>query len=189
MTLLEKWDIQQARWYISNRKCLMIIRGSISDGIRMAIPECATATEYLAMVKSQFTDSSQAYAATLSEQLMTKKYAGGGIREYILEMSHMANKLKTMSMPLPDPFIVKLVSKSIPKNFSTFHVNQNTQPENRNVEKPFTMCSQKVDRLKAANGGELVFHDQQKNKNYQKNKKLFPSSINQKEFDKCVTIR
>jgi len=58
MTLLEKWDIQQARWYISNRKCLMIIRGSISDGIRMAIPECATATEYLAMVKSQFTDSS-----------------------------------------------------------------------------------------------------------------------------------
>ena len=34
-----KWEIQQARWNISNRKCLMIIRGSISDGIRMAIPE------------------------------------------------------------------------------------------------------------------------------------------------------
>ena len=34
-----KWDIQQARWNISNRKCLMIFRGSISDGIRMAIPE------------------------------------------------------------------------------------------------------------------------------------------------------
>ena len=51
-----KWDIQQARWNISNCKCLMIIRGSISDGIRMAISECATATEYLAMVKSQFQD-------------------------------------------------------------------------------------------------------------------------------------
>ena len=34
-----KWKIQQARWNISNRKCLMIIRGSISDGIRMAILE------------------------------------------------------------------------------------------------------------------------------------------------------
>ena len=53
-----KWEIQQARWNISNRKCLMIFRGSISDGIRMAIPEWATATEYLAMVKSQLTDSS-----------------------------------------------------------------------------------------------------------------------------------
>jgi len=31
----------------------MIIRGSISDGIRMAIPECATTAEYLAVVKSQ----------------------------------------------------------------------------------------------------------------------------------------
>ena len=94
----------------------------------MAIPECATATEYLAMVKSQF---------------MTKKYAGGGIREYILEMSHMANKLKTMNMSLSDPFVIQLVFKSIPKDFLTFHVNYNTQPGNRNVEKLFTMCSQK----------------------------------------------
>ena len=34
-----KWEIQQARWNISNRKCLMIIRSSILDDIRMAIPE------------------------------------------------------------------------------------------------------------------------------------------------------
>ena len=54
---------------------------------------------------------------------MIKIYAGGRIREYILEMSHMANKLKTMNMPLSDPFIVQLVFKSIPKDFSTFHVN------------------------------------------------------------------
>ena len=47
-----KWNIQQARWNISNRKCLMIIKGSILDGIRMAIPEWATTTEYLAIVKS-----------------------------------------------------------------------------------------------------------------------------------------
>jgi len=54
---------------------------------------------------------------------MTKKYAGGGIREYILEMSHMANKLKTMNMPPPDPFVVQLVFKSIPKDFLAFYVN------------------------------------------------------------------
>ena len=47
----------------------------------------------------------------------------------------------------------------------------------------------KRDRLKAANGGEPVFHVQQKNKNYQNNKKLFPPSTNQKEYDKCVMIR
>ena len=101
----------------------------------------------------------------------------------------MANKLKTMNIPLPDPFFVQLVFKSNPKDYSTFYVNQNTQPENRNVEKLFTMCSQKEDRLKTTNEGELVFHVQQKNKNYQNNKKLFSPSTNQKEYDKCVTIR
>jgi len=75
------------------------------------------------MVKSQFTDSSKVLSCHFAEQLMTKKYTGGGIREYILEMSHMTNKLKTVNMPLPDPFIVQLVFKSIPKDFSTFHVN------------------------------------------------------------------
>jgi len=101
----------------------MIIRDSISDDIIMGILECATATEYLAMAKSQFTDSSKVLSCYFAEQLMTKKYTGGGIREHILEMSHMANKFKTVNMPLPDPFIVQLVFKSIPKDFSTFHVN------------------------------------------------------------------
>jgi len=44
------------------------------------------------------------------------------------------------------------------------------------------MCIQEEDRLKATNGGGLVFHVQQKNKNYQNNKKLFPPKTNQKEM-------
>ena len=55
----------------------------------------------------------------------------------------MANKFKTMNMSLPDAFVIQLVFKHISKDFSTFHVNYNTQLENRNVEKLFTMCSQK----------------------------------------------
>ena len=53
----------------------------------------------------------------------------------------------------------------------------------------FTICIEVEERLKAANGGEHVFHVQHKNKNYQNNKKLFPPSTNQKENDKCVMIR
>lgn len=87
------YDIEMASWADSNRKCLMIIKGSISDPIRMAITACPTAAEYLQKIKSQFTGSSKAYAATLAEQLITKKYTGGAIRDHILEMSHMANKL------------------------------------------------------------------------------------------------
>ena len=112
---------------------------------------------------------------------MSKKYTGGGIREHILEISHMANKLKTMDMRLPDPFIVQLAFKSLPKEFATFHVNYNTFSENWDIEKLIAMCVQEEDRVRAVNGGELVFQVQQKKKNYQNNKRPFPPSKNQKE--------
>jgi hypothetical protein len=96
-------------------------------------------------------------------------------------MSHMANKLKTMAMPLPEPFIVQLVFKSLPKEFATFHVNYNTFPENWDIDKLIAMCVQEEDRLRATNGGELVFQVQHKKKNYRNNKRPFPPSKNQKE--------
>jgi len=133
----------------------------------MAITVCPTTAEYLQKIKSQFTGSPKTYAATLAEQLITKKYTGGGIRDHILEMSHMANKLATMDMPLPDLFLVQLVFKSLPKEFATFHVNYNTFPENWDIEKLIAMCAQEEARLENANGGgELVFQVQhQKKKN------------------------
>jgi len=117
----------------------------------------------------------------LTEQLVTKRYTGGGIREHILEMSHIANKLKTMNMPLPEAFVVQLVFKSLPKNFETFNVNYNAQTE----EKLIAMCVQEEDRLKHSHGGQLVFNVQHKkniknNKNYQ-NKRPFPLGRNHSE--------
>ena len=124
-----------------------------------------------------------AYAATLTEQLVTKRYTGGGIREHILEMSHIANKLKTMNMPLPEAFVVRLVFKSLPKDFETFNVNYNAQTEEWNLEKLIAMCVQEEDRLKHSNGGQLVFNVQHKKKNFQnnknyQNKRPFPPSRN-----------
>ena len=50
-----KYDLDRAKWDSSNRKCLMVIKGSIEDPIRGSIPEYTTATEYLNKVESQFT--------------------------------------------------------------------------------------------------------------------------------------
>ena len=47
-----KYDLDRAKWDSSNRKCLMVIKGSIEDPIRGSIPECTTVTEYLKKVES-----------------------------------------------------------------------------------------------------------------------------------------
>ena len=145
-TASTRFDIERAQWRASNRKCLMIIKGSISDAIRMLITYCPMASEYLAKVKSQFTGSSKASAATLAKQLMTKKYTDGpgGIRDHILQMSHMANKLKTMDMPLPESFLVQLIFKSLPKEFATFHVNFTTSTQCPEKLGEFSSCKRSV---------------------------------------------
>ena len=66
------YDLDRAKWDSSNRKCLMVIKGSIEGPIRGSIPECTTATKYLKKVESQFTGSSKAYASTLIKKLVNE---------------------------------------------------------------------------------------------------------------------
>jgi hypothetical protein len=57
--LVMKYDLDKAKWDQSNRKCLMVIKSTIVEAIRGAIPGWTTVSEYLRKVESQFTDSSR----------------------------------------------------------------------------------------------------------------------------------
>ena len=47
-----KYDLEHKKWGISNRKCLMVTKSTISDAIRGLILDCDTATDYLKKVES-----------------------------------------------------------------------------------------------------------------------------------------
>jgi hypothetical protein len=114
-----KYDLDHAKWDSSNRKCMMVLKSSILEAIRGAIPECHTASEYLKKVESQSSKDIR--------KLVTTRYTGGGVRDHILlRMSNMSSKLKSMDMELPEEFIIHLIFASLPKEFETFALNYNS---------------------------------------------------------------
>ncbi|KAK1618488.1 hypothetical protein QYE76_024005 [Lolium multiflorum] len=165
-----KYDLDRAKWDSSNRKCLTVIKSSILEAIRGEIPQCDTASEYLKKVESQFTGSSKAYASTLIKNLVTTKYTGGGVRDHILRMSHMSSKLKSMDMELPEQFIIHLIFASLPKDFETFAVNYNAQPEKWAIEKMIAMCVQEEERIKGQFGDSVNYASPTKKRNFQSSK-------------------
>jgi hypothetical protein len=138
-----------------------------------SIQECDTVTEYLERIKSQFYGSSKTYATQLIKQLMTKRYTGGGndtgIIEHISKLTHLNNKLKPMDLTLTEEFLVHVIFASLPKEFDTFVVNYNIQPEKWDLERCMTMCVQEEERIKAVNGGTLSFVKDNKRKNVNAN--------------------
>ena len=105
-----------------------------------------------------------------------------------------------MDLDLKEEFLVHLVFASLPKEFATFVVNYNSQPEKWNMEKATTMCVQEEERLKRQNGGSINFVHNKKKRTFQagsssqsKDKALMPHKYQQQrppaEQDECFHCR
>ena len=119
----EKWDR-------SDRMALMVMMQTISAGIKGAIPTKnaqgidLNAKEYLAKIEENFKSSSKTYASTLIMKLVGSQYNGqSGIREHILNMCDMANRLKEMQMEISEGFLVHFIMTSLPPQYAAFKIN------------------------------------------------------------------
>ncbi|XP_062228357.1 uncharacterized protein LOC133926433 [Phragmites australis] len=84
-------------------------------------------------------------------------------------MSNLASKLKPMDLALKEEFLIHLIFASLPKEFDTFVVNYNIQPEKWDLERLMAMCVQEDERIKAANGGTINYVKDNKKNNYNAN--------------------
>lgn len=74
--------------------------------------------------------------------------AKGNIREYIMEMSNIASKLKALKLDLSDDLLVHLVLISLPAQYGQFIVSYNTQKDKWTLNELISHCVQEEDRLK-----------------------------------------
>ncbi|KAI9157783.1 hypothetical protein LWI28_027996 [Acer negundo] len=116
----EKWDS-------SNRMSLMIIK--LPEAFRGAVSEEITkAKEFLAKIEKRFAKNNKVETSALLQSLVSMKYKDkGNIREYIMEMSHIASKLKALKLELSDDLLVHLVLISLSAQYGQFKVSYNYQ--------------------------------------------------------------
>ncbi|KAF1870872.1 hypothetical protein Lal_00030182 [Lupinus albus] len=70
--------------------------------------------------------------SNLLGKLISVKYKGkGNIREYIIEMSNLVSKLKSLKLEFGEDLLMHLVLISLPAHFGKFKVSYNTQEEER----------------------------------------------------------
>ena len=90
------------------KRCIPeLFRGPVSEGI-------TNAKNFLTEIEKHFTKNDKAETSTLLQSLISLKDKGqGNIREYIMEMSHLAWKLKALKLELSDDLQIHLALISL----------------------------------------------------------------------------
>jgi hypothetical protein len=127
---LRKSDYKKAnsQWERSDRVALMIMDNVIDPAIRGALPRTAeNAKIFMAKIKEHFQGSSKANVSILMSEMMQTKYDGrGNVREHVLKMIDMSNKLKDLECPLLNPYVIHYIMMSLPAAFGNFKINYNS---------------------------------------------------------------
>ena len=143
----EKRDIE--RWEKSNRMCLMIIKKTIPKAFKGILSETKKTTkEFLEEIKNRFSKNEKSETSTLLENLISMRYKGNrNIREYIMEMSYHASKLKAHKLDLSEDFLVHLVMIYLLTQFNQFKVSYNCQKETWSLNELNSHCVQEEEML------------------------------------------
>ena len=137
------------KWERSNRLSLMIMRCAIPETFRGTMFEETTAREFLNDLEKRFAKNEKAETSTLLANLVSMRYKDkGNIREYILELSNIASKLKVLKLELSEDLLVHLVLISLRTQFNQFKISYNCQKEKWTLNEFISYCVQEKERLK-----------------------------------------
>jgi len=119
---------------IIKRDILEAFRGVVSDEITLA-------KDFLIEIKKHLAKNDKTEISTLLASLISMKYKGKiNIREYIMQMSHIASKLKALKFKLSEDLLVHLLLISLPVHFSQFKVSYNCQKEKWTLNELISYC-------------------------------------------------
>ena len=128
---------------------LMIMKHSIIDTIRGAMPQEENAKSFLSQIVDQFVGSEKVETNIILSKFVSMWYKGKwNIRQYIMETSNLITQLRALKLELSNDILVHLVLISLPPQFSLFKISYNTQKEKWTLNELSAQCVQEEERLK-----------------------------------------
>ncbi|KAL6335947.1 hypothetical protein AAG906_003572 [Vitis piasezkii] len=97
------------KWERSNGMSLMIMKHSIPEAIRGAIPEESRAKTFLDQIVNRFAANEKVETNSILSKLVSMRYKRKeNIKEYTMEMSNLVTRLKTLKLELSEDILVHL---------------------------------------------------------------------------------
>ncbi|KAI5314255.1 hypothetical protein L3X38_043431 [Prunus dulcis] len=138
-----------ANWEKSNRLSLLIIQNAMEEHVRGGIKKCDTAKDFLAAISEKYQKSQKVETGNFLSTFTTMKHDGiGSVREHLLKMVDVANKLTSLEIPINDEFIVHMALNSLTPEYEKIKVSYHTQKDKWSVNELISICCEQEDRLK-----------------------------------------
>jgi hypothetical protein len=126
-TKITEYEKAKAQWERSDTVALMIMDHIIDLAIRgTRLKTRSSAKEFMTKIEEHFQGSFKANANMLMTKMMNAKYTGQeNMREHIMKLIDMPNKLKDLEMLLPESYLVHYIMLLLPTIFDNFKINYN----------------------------------------------------------------
>ncbi|RDY04245.1 hypothetical protein CR513_12068, partial [Mucuna pruriens] len=113
-----------------------------------SISESQSTSKFHEEIEQFFVKNEKAETSNLLAKLISMKYKGRrNIREYIIGVSNLVAKLKSLELELDEDLIVHMVLISLPAHFGQFKVSYNTQKNKWSLNELISHYMQEEERL------------------------------------------
>ena len=137
------------KWERANDMSLLIIKNSIEEHIRGGIQGCDLAKDFMVAVEEKFKRSGKAETSSHLTTIISTKFDGvGSVREHLLKLVNVANKLNNLDVQITDQFLVHMALNSLSSDYEQVKINYNTQKETWTVNELIAIYCEEEERLR-----------------------------------------
>lgn len=175
------------RWERCNRLSVMLIKAKIYAGICGCVDQHDNVRALLKAIDELFASSGKALGITLLWKFSSMKFTGmRGVREHIMEMCHIAARLKPCGVEMAESFLVQHVLNTLPEQYDLLKISYNISKDKWSINELIAICVGEEElRLMRQGEGSESEHGKNRAQPKHEGKGKIPAQAHIKKEYKC----